>query len=133
MGTWGVLPFENDNALDWLWNLEEAGDPSVLIDALEAVDSVEELEEDCEEAIAAAEIVAALRGKPLPDLPDEVTAFVKSQRRQEVPGKLVQLAVSVVQRIAEDSDLKDRWSETGQAAKWQLAMKDLRHRLEQPE
>jgi len=30
-GAWGVLPFENDNASDWVWSLEEAEDTSALV------------------------------------------------------------------------------------------------------
>ena len=131
MGTWGVLPFENDNALDWSWGLDEVGDTSVLMDALEAIADSEELDEDCEEAVAAAEVVAALHGQPLAKLPDEVAAFVKTQSKQPLPTKLRKLASTAVQRIAEDSDLKDRWDETKDAEKWQQAMKDLLERLEE--
>lgn len=131
MGAWGVLPFENDNALDWVWNLEEVGDTSVLTDALEAAVSTAELDEDCEEAVAAAEVVAALRGKPLAELPDEVTEFLRTQRKQKPPAKLVKLAITAVQRIAEASHLKDRWDESDKAREWQEAMKDLLQRLEE--
>ncbi len=41
MGTVGVLAFENDNALDWVWQLEGAEDDSVLTETLEA--AVEDL------------------------------------------------------------------------------------------
>jgi hypothetical protein len=131
MGAWGVLPFENDNAVDWIWNLEEAVDTSVLTDALEAVGSAGALDGDCEEAVAAAEVVAALRGKPLTELPDEVTDFLRAQRKQKPPTKLVNLAITVVQRIAEASDLKDRWDRSDRGKTWQEAMKDLLLRLEE--
>jgi len=132
MGAWGVLPFENDNALDWMWNLEEAIDTSVLTDALEAVASSDALLcGDCEEAVAAAEVVAALRGKGPGDLPEEVGAFLRAQRKQKPPTKLVELAITVTQRIAEASDLKVRWDRSDRAQAWQEAMKDLLQRLEE--
>lgn len=130
MGAMGVLPFENDNALDWVWSLEEAEDTSVLSDAFDAVDSQDEIIEECEEGIAAAEVVAALLGKPLTDLPDEVTEFVKKHGKKKPASKLVNQAVKVVRRIAKASDLKDRWEESGSGREWHRSLEDLLKRLE---
>lgn len=129
MGTWGLSPFENDNASDWVWVLAEAKDTSVLSDALEAVISEEEIFEGCEEALAAAEVVAALRGKPLEELPEEVNAFVKEQGKKPPSAQLVKLAVTAVERIAEESGLKERWDETDDAKDWLVSLKDLLKRL----
>jgi len=129
MGAWGVLPFENDNASDWVWSLEDAEDTSVLSDMLESIASQDEIIEDCEEAVAAAEVVAALLGKPLPDLPDEVTEFVKKHGEKKPSPKLIKLAATVVSRIVEASDLKDRWEESESADRWQETMDDLLKRL----
>jgi hypothetical protein len=129
MGTWGALPFENDNASDWVWNLEEAEDTSVLTDTLEAVADAEEIEEDSEEAVAAAEVVAAMLGKPLPEVPGEVEAFVKRQGKKKPPTGLVDLAVKAVKRISKESDLKERWKEADGEEEWQDSLKDLLKRL----
>jgi len=112
-----------------VWLLAEAKDTSVLSDALEAVVSEEEICEGCEEALAAAEVVAALRGKPLAELPEEVNAFVKEQGKKPRSAKLVKLAVTAVERIGEESDLKERWEETDDAKDWQVSLKDLLKRL----
>jgi len=132
MGAWGILPFENDNALDWVWQLEEAQDTSVLIDALTAVTSADpdELVEDGEEALAAAEVVAALRGKPLPELPEEVSAFVKQQGNKKPAASLIKLAIQAVKRLGESSDLQSRWDETESAQKWADSLRNLLKRLE---
>ena len=129
MGAWGVLPFENDNASDWVWSLEDAEDFSVLSEALDAVASQDDIFEDCEEAVAAAEVVAALRGHPLSELPDEVSAFIKKHGKKKPPAKLVELAVGVVRRISEDSDLRNRWQEAGSAEDWLKTTSDLLKRL----
>lgn len=129
MGAWGVLPFDNDNASDWVWLLEGAEDTSVLSDALDAVASQDEIIEDCEEAIAAAEVVAALLGRPLPELPDEVTEFVKSRQDKKPSPELVKLAITVVRRIADASDLKARWKDSDTTDEWQKTMDDLLQRL----
>jgi len=113
MGAWGVLPFENDNALDWVWSLEDAEDFSVLSEAIDAVASQDKIIEDCEEAIAAAEVIAALRGHPLPELPNEVAEFVKKHTKKKPSDQPMKLAIAVVSRISETSDLKSRWEKSG--------------------
>ena len=129
MGTWSISPFKNDNALDWVWSLEGVTDTSVLSDALDAVAS-DDFDEGCEEAVAAAEVVAALRGRPLPELPDEVVAYIKSQTGKQPAQQLVDHATTVVRRIAKESDLKARWDESESAKEWQDSMADLLKRLE---
>src|SRR6478735_8900442 len=96
MGSWGVLPFENDDALDWVWELEDAEDFSVLELSLEHVASAEPDENveaaDAEEALAAAEVVSALLGKPLEELPEPVEAFLQQNRGKKPGPELVKLA-----------------------------------------
>ncbi len=75
MGTWGAKSFENDDAMDWIAVIEEASDTEPMKDALAAVLEAEGeyLEApDCSNAMAAAEVIAALNGAPSPDLPEEV-------------------------------------------------------------
>ena len=129
MGAWGVLPFENDNALDWVWELDDAEDNSLLEETLESVAEQEEIFEQCEEALAAAEVVAALLGKPLPELPDGVQAFLKRNGTRKPSPKLVKLAAKVVRAIGQDSDLKSRWDESESAPTWQKSIDDLLRRL----
>jgi hypothetical protein len=128
MGTWSASPFKNDGALDWVWSLEGVEDTSVLSEALDAV-AADDFDEGCEEAVAAAEVVAALRGKPLPELPDEVVAYVKALAGKKPAQELVDQAAAVARRIATDSDLKLRWDESESATEWQAAMTDLLKRL----
>ena len=79
MGAWAEGSFDNDDASDWVWNLEDAEDVTILEDAFGAVTSADEYLEstDCTEAIAAAEVVAAMHKRPCPKPPKEVQAFVK--------------------------------------------------------
>ncbi|RYD66813.1 MAG: DUF4259 domain-containing protein, partial [Verrucomicrobiaceae bacterium] len=97
MGSWGVLPFENDDALDWVWELEDAENFAVLELALEDVASAEAEDyieaPQAEEALAAAEVVAALLGKPLDDLPEPVDAFLEQIRGKKPNADLISLAV----------------------------------------
>jgi hypothetical protein len=65
MGAWDIGPFDNDDAADWLYVLEESSDVSTIAAALGVITDIGDgyLEApDCSNALAAVEIVAALRG-----------------------------------------------------------------------
>ena len=68
MGAWGVGPFENDDASDWVYQLEGAEDLELVRGTLEAAANPQGYLEapTCSEALAAAEVVAALSGRPTP-------------------------------------------------------------------
>jgi hypothetical protein len=70
MGAWGIRAFENDDASDWLYDVEESNDLSIVAAALNVDESgYLEAPEACN-ALAAAEIVLALQGKPRTGLPE---------------------------------------------------------------
>ena len=133
MEPWGVRAFENDTALDWIWELEDEDDTFILSDAFAAIVEAEtEGEVDAqsaEEALAAAEVVAAMLERPLPDLPAEVNSYLRKVRRRP-SSELVDLAVEAVERILEGSELRDRWAAAGDAEKWAVAVGDLHYRLQ---
>ena len=130
MGAWGVGTFENDDASDWVYQLEEAGDLTLVREALgAAADPAGYLESPtCSEALAAAEVVAALTGKAAPDLPEEVRAWV-AEHRTRVPADLVTLTVRAIDQIAADSELKELWAESDESAAWADRLVELRGRL----
>lgn len=78
MGAWGLESFENDDALDWLADLEQADDEQFLVETLTAaIEEAGYLEiGGASNAIAAAEVVAALAGHPAPSLPEAAAAWV---------------------------------------------------------
>lgn len=130
MGAWGPGAFENDDALDWVHELEATDDLASVREALVAVvDSTNYLDASiCAVAIAAAEVVAALRKRPLDDLPEEAVVAVAG-RRGQFPGDLSRLAIQAVDVIMGDSELKDLWSESEDAEAWEAGVLDLRIRL----
>ncbi len=134
MGTWGVNAFENDTALDWVWELEESEDLSVVMAALEgplADDADEYLEAPvCEMALAAAEIVAALKGNPPEKLPLEADDWVKRNRgRLKVDQELIETAHDAIARVVADSELRELWDESEELAAWEKALESLQKRL----
>lgn len=138
MSAWGIGTFENDSALDWVHDLAEFDDAKFLSETLQAV--FEETEDDGfldsdvgSYALAAAEVVAAARGKPHPELPLEVSEWLESAE-PKVDPKLLDLARRAVDKVVTDdkSELRLLWEdaeEEGEFQGWLQAGDDLRARL----
>lgn len=131
MGAWGHGNFENDDALDWLAELQpDDGDEAFA----EVFDMVIEQKDDYIEApeaamaLAAAEVLAALLGRPPKTLPDEVTAWLKDKK----PPKrgLVKNAIRAVTYVLRESELRQLWEDTDHFADWQAEVEGLLHRLD---
>src|SRR5437868_15092915 len=112
MGTWGSGSFENDDASDWIADFCDDPDKELIPDALSTVaemDADEYLEApDCSVGIAAAEIVAALKGAANPDLPDNAKECVAKLKIKADP-RMASLALKDVERKMKNSELKELW------------------------
>ncbi len=65
MGAWEVGNFGNDDASDWVDDLEDASGTKLLIQAFAAVEKTDYAESpDCCVALAAAETIATTNGHP---------------------------------------------------------------------
>jgi hypothetical protein len=132
MGAWGSGSFENDDAMDWVADLVDGDDLQPVEDLFEEV--LEEGDDYIEvppasAAIAAAEALAALRGKPARELPDELKDWLK-ERKKPPKAALVKQAVRILKRILKDSELKDVWFEAEDREAWQRGVEDLLERLQ---
>lgn len=132
MGAWGVRSFENDDALDWINELQEADDASLiektLRDILDRGDEYLEVPE-ASRAIAAAEIIAAANNTASPDLPEDAKQWI-SLHQIESKGML-QLASRVIHLIKTASELKDLWEESDYRMEWSQVINDLEMRLKE--
>jgi hypothetical protein len=130
MGAWGVGTFENDDAGDWVYQLEEANDLDFVRDTLQAAADPDGYLEapTCSMALAAAEVVAALAGRPAPDLPEEVRTWVEAHRLTVLPD-LRALSVQAVDQVAAGSELQELWAESEESAAWIGRLQELRSRL----
>lgn len=133
-GAWDTGPFSNDDALDWVWELTQSNDLSVIEAALgSAANSPGYLEAPTASmAIAAAEVVAALRGNPRPELPDEVTKWVQANN-VVVRDDLLKIARRAIEntRKKESSELAQLWMDSDELMDaWLEALDDLLKRLQ---
>lgn len=134
MGAWGAGSFENDDASDWLGDFCDDPDKEALSGALSTVaetDAEDYLEApDCSAGLAAAEVVAALKGAPHPDMPDDAKECV-SKLKSEAGAGMVALALRAVERIRANSELKELWDESESPDEWYAAVGELEQRLKQ--
>lgn len=78
MGAWAHESFENDDAMDWVGDLlksDGTGSIAVALDQVLAVGDDYLEAPDASMGLAAAQVVAALMGKPAAKLPEEVTSL----------------------------------------------------------
>jgi hypothetical protein len=134
MGAWGSDSFDNDDAMNWLAELEAEGLPAVG-GAIQAVIELapEYLEASiCSAGLAAAEVIAALRGRPSASLPSEVQSWVgvvASEPGGDPGKKLVDNARRAVDLIATNSELRELWAGSNESEKWRQSVADLQARL----
>lgn len=136
MGSWDVGSFGNDAAADWVFELEEAEDLSVVESALNSV--IEEAESDnyvesptgCE-AVAACEVIARLKsnfGKR-----DAFSEGVDNWVANHVitpDTDLIAKALRVLGIVrSEQSELYQLWKESDSFADWEASIDDLLSRV----
>lgn len=129
MGAWGHKAFENDEASDWVYDLESSEDGELVTAALAG--SFEEYVESPEgdTARAAAEVVAAALGHGREDLPEEVTLWVSKYGSTVV--HLKDTAVRTLQRVVgEESELRELWEEAEEVELFEEDVNDCIRRLQ---
>ena len=131
MGAWEATSFGNDAAMDWVAQREEDGAAAVTRALTAAVEASESLDaSEGEEAVAAAEVVAAGRGHPAAALPAAVKTWVQGNHGSLSPAD-VQLALQALDRVSgNNSELYELWVEDAEDPEWSASIAGLRHRLE---
>jgi len=134
MGTWGIDSFDNDDAADWAFSLEEADDLTLVDRTLqEVLDTGQDYLEAnvaCE-SLAACEVLARLKGHHgrLDPYSEPVDQWVAAHKTLS-PQPLVQKALGAIDRIlTPPSELMDLWEEAGRREEWRAAVEELRSRV----
>lgn len=131
MGAWGTDPFGNDVACDWKYRLEGTDDLSLIERTLRMVVGDYFEASEAEEAIAAADTLARLRGNFYVR-----NAYTESldewvEKNPILPSKeLIETAIEALDCIlSEPSDLLDFWQESGEFEAWENDIEGLKGRL----
>jgi hypothetical protein len=133
--TWDVGTFANDMAADWAVALEAADDLSFIEAALDRVATIGGTAsvpiEVAQEAVAAAEVVARLRGRWGQEDPYSAPADAWVRAHSITPPTaLVDKAVAALDRVVTPpSQLLELWKDGLEEDEWVEAIRELRGRL----
>lgn len=134
MSTWDYYNFDNDAAADFAEEFLENPNEAVLYEALAtAAEEEGHLEADiASEALAAAEIVAAILGRPAPDIPPGLLPAVARLDAGDSED-LRELAEEAVAAVLNKSELQQEWAGRSDYANWQHLQQNLLTRLQEEE
>jgi hypothetical protein len=129
MGAWGYGNLENDTVLDWVVELLETQDLSLISESIEMVLDDSYLDADTTSiAVGAIEILAALQNKPgREEYDDELEEWINQHKGQGT--KLLVPAQKALGKILIESELKELWEETEKFEDWVKTIKELEGRL----
>ena len=131
----GFSNFEYDSANNFISDIILNGYGLIGI-ALERITDEAETPDiiACEEALIAAEIIAAAGGQPAEDFPENAGEWIAidlPQGSSELADitALAEKAAEAIDSIVTDSELKILWEETSYFNQWFEAQQDLQNRL----
>jgi hypothetical protein len=128
VGAWGTGAFDNDDASDWVYELEKDGIAAVE-SALTAAHGPGELEVPTDvNAIAAGEVVAAAIGRPVADLREDILELAIGLA-SSVTAEHTLRARTAVERALAGSEIAESWGESEDEDEWRGLVQDLIRRL----
>lgn len=130
-GAWGPGNFDNDDALDWAGQCVASKGAGVIAATLQSALQARAIEApDGAMAVAAAEVVAAAKGKPGKALPRELRDWLDRQPKADI-ARLAPIARKAIVRIKDPklSEVAQLWHESGDK-RWQDMMAELEIRLQ---
>lgn len=130
-GAWGPGSFDNDDAIDWIAQCTQSNGAEAITAALQVASKPGLIDAaDGAMAIAAAEVVAAAKGRPGKTLPPALRIWIKRQSTATIV-KLAPVARKALANIKEPtvSELGQLWGESPGAG-WAQAVTELDLRLQ---
>ncbi len=143
MGTWGFGSFENDTALDWIGEFGDNPSVNELIAAMTGVlgeqvtpskmAMMEYLDDEdaCPIAVAAAEVVAAMRGRPHPEFSEELKPWVEANK-SAATAQMTETALRAIQAARTNEIFLSCFCDDEDVSQWQSELDELVGRLKQP-
>ncbi|HEY4069907.1 MAG TPA: DUF4259 domain-containing protein [Burkholderiaceae bacterium] len=135
MGTWSTLPFGNDDAADWAYELDEPNDLGPIRQAIAGVLAIGDDAElelfEASAALAAIELLACLRGHPgdTETYTEAADAWLSATSIQPPAELLAQAQAAMTRVLAQRSELRELWQDGDEYADWLAAVADLRARV----
>ncbi len=137
MGAWNEDNFGNDDASDWVYDLEKSKGLETLMSPIEdIIENSDYLESpECSEALAASEVVAASLTNDFSLIPEEAINWLNKKqglffgKKPSIQKAHALIAIQAVEKILNDSELKELWEETEDFANWQKIQNTLLAKL----
>ncbi|OBY76339.1 hypothetical protein BBG47_27710 [Paenibacillus sp. KS1] len=129
MGAWGYGILENDTVLDWVEDLLETQDLSLITESIEMVLDDSEIESyTAEIALGAIEILAALQDRPgNEEYDEELENWINRHKGQ---GKeLLVHSQKALGKILDESELRELREGSEKFEEWVKIIKELEGRL----
>jgi hypothetical protein len=128
---WGAGIFQDDLATDFANEIAQSEDLAVVRRAIAQASQARGhlLYEFAVHALIAAEVLAALGGRPAAALPPELQQWAAGQARRDIPDALWALSRTAVERVKEDSEISELWARSDEFARWIGKVDDLLDRL----
>ncbi len=128
MGAWGSGPFENDDALDFVSEITSVDD---LVREVAFEDVGDKLEADrASRALVVGECVAAMRGHPIKDMPEDLIERVLTFGM--LSPELFENTRDSISMVISSSELAELWGESDDRGAFNRSVTDLIERLNQP-
>lgn len=133
MGAWGHTNYANDAAHDFAMDVTEQGIEKIKT-AIYNVTSCAEDEEldadECCEALAAIEFIAAAKGKMAEDFPENAEDWLAGKDLSEITSPdAISDSQKAIARIKSNSELKELWQESDDFNDWVKSVDDLEKRI----
>jgi hypothetical protein len=128
MGAWGTGSFENDDARDWLGQLDRVAPDALTRIFADAADGSDYIEAPSASVVVAAAEVVALSHTASSGVPAGILNWT-AENRAAFTSELKALAVRALERVRRNSELKDLWLEADGLNDWIAAIQDLQTRL----
>lgn len=129
MGTWGMKVFESDSTLDWLWDVKDSKDTSLLAKALSPEETSYLESAEGEQIVAAAQIISGLRGKPREGLPEQAVTWINNHKHLDVTPLVAKAIAGIDLVLSDSSELHDLWKESADYENWVNDVKQLKAQL----
>lgn len=128
--SWGFGIFENDEVLDWKWNLIEADHISIIKNTFDAALESDYIEADlASSVVGAAEVIAALLGIPGEEIKsgsnytEGLDDWLNTHKGQGV--EMLEPACHAIVRVKSESELRELWEEKGDSSEWMEIVENL--------
>ena len=130
---WGAGIFPDDLASDFAAEIARSEGIDIVCRALDRAEQVRGhlLYESAVYALIAAEVLAALGGRPTAALPRELEEWVAGQSGQAIPRALWSTSRLAIERVKEDSEIAELWARSSELDRWIAKVDDLLDRLTQ--